>query len=69
MLLCRDLLTGGECSADAATGLPDANCIFYPDGDNSLIRTSMMAAPFLESVGEKKLLGKSLNSKGIACFF
>ncbi len=58
LLFCRDLLTGGECSADAATGLPDANCIFYPDGDNSLIRTSMMAAPFLESVGGKKYIRK-----------
>ena len=43
-------MSGGSCSFDPETNLPDGNCLFFPDGDNSNIKTSMMAAPFLDSV-------------------
>ncbi len=56
LLLCnalcisyRDMVTGGECSYDEETGMPDENCVFVPDGDNSGVVSSMMAAPFLET--------------------
>lgn len=34
----RDLKTGGTCSEDPLTGLPDSNCIFLPDMDNQATR-------------------------------
>ena len=46
----RDIETGSTCSLDPQTNLPDENCVFIPIGDNSAIRSSYMAAPFLESV-------------------
>ena len=49
--LCfRDIETGSTCSLDPQTNLPDENCVFIPIGDNSAIKSSYMAAPFLESV-------------------
>ena len=35
---------------DPQTNLPDENCVFIPIGENSAIKSSYMAAPFLESV-------------------
>ena len=46
----RDSSTGGSCNLDPQTNLPDANCIFVASGDNSNVKSSYMAAPFLESV-------------------
>jgi hypothetical protein len=46
----RDIKTGSTCSLDPQTNLPNENCVFIPIGDNSAIRSSYMAAPFLESV-------------------
>ena len=46
----RDITTGGSCNLDPQTNLPDANCVFVASGDNSNVRSSYMAAPFLESV-------------------
>ena len=46
----RDIETGSTCSLDPQTNLPDENCVFIPIGDNSAIKSSYMAAPFLESV-------------------
>ena len=34
----QDISTGGECSLDAATGLPDRNCYFLPDMNNQIAR-------------------------------
>ena len=45
----EDIVTGGTCNFDDETNLPNANCVFKPTGDNSMIRSSLMAAPFLES--------------------
>ena len=46
----RDSVTGGTCNFDPQTNLPDADCVFVANGDNSDIKSSYMAAPFLESV-------------------
>ena len=46
----RDSVTGGTCSFDPQTNLPDGNCVFVANGDNSNIKSSYMAAPFLKSV-------------------
>ena len=46
----RDSVTGGTCNFDPQTNLPDADCVFVANGDNSDIRSSYMTAPFLESV-------------------
>ena len=46
----RDSSTGGSCTLDPQTNLPDANCVFIASGDNSNVKSSYMAAPFLESV-------------------
>ena len=35
---------------DPESNLPDANCVFIPTGNNSNIKSSYMAAPFLSSV-------------------
>ena len=48
-IIFRDILTGGSCTFDSQTNLPDANCLFIPSGNNSEIRSSYMAVPFLES--------------------
>ena len=53
MVSSRDIVTGDGCKYDSITGMPDENCIFYPDGDNSGIISSLMAAPFLETVRER----------------
>ena len=46
----RDSVTGGTCNFDPQTNLPDADCVFVANGDNSDIKSSYMAAPFLKSV-------------------
>jgi hypothetical protein len=46
----RDYVDGGSCKFDPQTNLPNANCIFVPGGNNSKIRSSYMALPFLENV-------------------
>ncbi len=48
--ILRDYVDGGSCKFDPQTNLPNANCIFVPGGDNSKIRSSYMALPFLENV-------------------
>ena len=45
----NDLRDGGEYTDDQK-GLPNEDCIFVPDGDNSNVYSSIMAAPFLASV-------------------
>ena len=55
------MVDGGACSFndddddddDNDDGLPDEDCIFIPDGDNSNIRSSLMAAPFLAEVNHQ----------------
>lgn len=49
-LFCSDIMNGGACNFDPITNLPDEDCIFVPSGDNSQIKSSYMAAPFLDSV-------------------
>ena len=47
----RDFETGGKCSEDAQTNLPDSKCGFFPRVDENLyVKSSIMAAPFLEWV-------------------
>ena len=46
-----DLVTGGDCSLDPLSGIPDDNCYFVPDSDNTA-NSSYMALPFLDSVTE-----------------
>ena len=41
---------GGSCQFDSTTNLPNENCHFFPDGDNSNIKSSLMAAPFLSTL-------------------
>ena len=45
----RDVLTGGECSNDPDSGLPDSHCYFLPRAENT-VASSYMALPFLDSV-------------------
>ena len=45
----EDIVQGGSCTFDDETNLPNGNCVFLPRGNNSGIKSSMMAAPFLES--------------------
>merc|ERR1719239_1787753 len=45
----RDVVTGGECSNDPDSGLPDSNCYFFPRVE-STVASSYMALPFLDSV-------------------
>ena len=46
-----DFVTGGECSNDPITDLPNGNCVFQPSpGENSFAMTSLLATPFLEEV-------------------
>eukprot|EP00090_Calanus_glacialis_P010249 TRINITY_DN18632_c0_g1_i4.p1 TRINITY_DN18632_c0_g1~~TRINITY_DN18632_c0_g1_i4.p1 ORF type:complete len:980 (-),score=267.96 TRINITY_DN18632_c0_g1_i4:71-3010(-) len=45
----KDISTGGVCTDDAATGLPNEKCYFLPDKDNQ-VASSYMALPFLDSV-------------------
>ena len=50
-IVCRNFETGGKCSEDAKTNLPDTKCGFFPTVDgNFAIKSSIMAAPFLEWV-------------------
>ncbi len=47
----RDIVSGGSCTFDPETNLPDSNCVFVPSlDDNDDIRSSYMAVPFLPSV-------------------
>ena len=45
----RDVVTGGECSNDPDSGLPDSHCYFFPKAE-STVASSYMALPFLDSV-------------------
>merc|ERR1711971_469223 len=45
----RDVVTGGECTVDPESGLPNANCYFIPKAE-STVASSYMALPFLDSV-------------------
>ena len=36
-----DLVTGRDCSTDPLSGLPDDNCYFLPDSDNTVNRSSI----------------------------
>ena len=61
-----DLVTGRDCTTDPLSGLPDDNCYFVPDSDNTVNRSSIlqiitsrysrlvfssyMALPFLDSI-------------------
>merc|ERR1719239_764241 len=47
----RDVVTGGECSNDPDSGLPDSNCYFFPRVE-STVASSYMALPFLDSVAD-----------------
>ena len=66
----RDKIFGGQCTFDDedganmeggeyqgdGKGLPNEDCIFVPDGDNSNIYSSIMAAPFLASVSDSSFV-------------
>merc|ERR1712172_122250 len=45
----RDVATGGECTVDPESGLPNANCYFIPKAE-ATVASSYMALPFLDSV-------------------
>merc|ERR1719341_1473372 len=45
----RDVVTGGDCSNDPDSGLPDSHCYFFPSVE-STVASSYMALPFLDSV-------------------
>merc|ERR1711971_216439 len=45
----RDVVTGGECSNDPDSGLPDSRCYFFPRVEGT-VASSYMALPFLDSV-------------------
>jgi len=45
----RDVVSGGECTMDPESGLPDSNCYFFPKTE-STVASSYMALPFLDSV-------------------
>jgi len=44
-----DVSTGGDCTNDPSTGLPNEKCYFIPNPENQVV-SSYMALPFLESV-------------------
>ncbi len=56
----RDLSTGGSCGYDPSTDLPNQNCVFVGDGDNSEMEGSVMAAHFVNKVinGKKGMFCK-----------
>ena len=68
--LNQDIKDGGACKTDAS-GLPDANCIFFATHD-TMAESSYMALPYLTSVTDfcdatgktvyKKLMGHCLHS-------
>ena len=39
----RDVVTGGECSVLADSGLPDSRCYFYPDKDSKVIHVHLVS--------------------------
>ena len=36
-----DLSSGGDCSTDPDSGIPDENCFFVPDPDNTVNRSGI----------------------------
>ena len=52
-IVFRDFETGDKCSEDTQTNLPDRKCGFFPNVDENFdVKSSIMAAPFLEWVEE-----------------
>ena len=50
-VMLRDAVTGGACTYDATTGLPDCTCVFIPEETpDTNVPTSIMSTPFLISV-------------------
>ena len=45
----KDIFTGGDCSVDPVSGLPDNHCYYFPSADNK-VASSYMALPFLDTV-------------------